>query len=202
MTRIEKHPYNDQAIPDGTRLLIVGTAPPPRFSCPAPKSLVGFDFDFFYGSQDNYMWEFLDQIAEHIEGHNLFEEDTSRDQCCDITRDFLRRHKIWMHDVLQTYQRKDGRDDKAGDNDIKPPFDLKSTNFRTVLESKSFSKFVFTSERAAEWTISALEQEGLLTRPEFYKHSLSQWQGIDKALPIQQYIQKKFKQPLEVVPVV
>jgi hypothetical protein len=47
-TKIETHPYNlRETIPDETRLLIVGTAPPPRFSNPACGGMRGLDFDFF-----------------------------------------------------------------------------------------------------------------------------------------------------------
>jgi hypothetical protein len=65
------HPYNKgELIPPDTRVLIVGTAPPPRFH--DPKELRGDDFDFFYGSEDNFMWEYLDKIAEEIDGAKLF----------------------------------------------------------------------------------------------------------------------------------
>jgi G:T/U-mismatch repair DNA glycosylase len=193
---VETHPFNrSEPIPEGTCLLIVGTVPPPRFANRTYGVLRDYDFEFFYGSQDNYMWEFLDQIAEHIDGQNLFEENTPRDQCRDIARKFLRRHKIWMHDVLETYQRKKGREDKAGDDDIRPPPDAKFTAFSKVFEAKSISKLAFTSERAAEWTISALKEQSFLSAPESYERAFLQWTAIDKSLPIQQYVQRKFKQP-------
>jgi G:T/U-mismatch repair DNA glycosylase len=194
MTRRETHPYNDQPIPDGTRLLIVGTAPPPRFSKPA--KLVGSDFDFFYGSQDNYMWEFLDQIAEHIDGKNLFEENTSQCECCKIAHNFLKRHNIWMHDVLQTYQRKEGREDNAGDGDIKPPPDAEFTKFETVFKVRSISKLAFTSELAAEWTIDALKKQNLMTNPKLY-NSLLGWRNHKNTVPIREYIKEKYRKPLE-----
>ncbi len=63
----ETHPYNHhEAIPDGTCKLIVGTAPPPRFSHPRSTDKVCLrpcDLDFYYGSEDNFMWEFLERIS-------------------------------------------------------------------------------------------------------------------------------------------
>lgn len=198
MPQEETHPYNLEEIgriPEGTRLLIIGTAPPPRFSNPNLGGMRGADFNFFYGSEDNYMWQFLDEIAERLDGRNLFEASFSPERCCEVAPEFLKRHGIWMHDVLQTYQRKKGREDKAGDDDIEPPPAAKFTSFRKALSMKSISKLVFTSERAAEWTILALVQEGLLTNLEQRMAALLLWQRIDKALPIQEYLQKKFKQP-------
>jgi len=194
----ESHPYNFQEpIPDGTRFLIVGTAPPPRFS--TPRSNGGrreeWDVDFYYGSGSNYLWVFLDNIAFKAEGKLLLPEQLSAEQCRDEMRSFLRRHKIWMHDVLQTYRRNPGKEDSASDNDIVPPPNAKFTNFRTVLEVKSILKLAFTSEMAAEWTLLALEEQQLLTNPEHYKAAYSYWRNIDRGLPIEKYIERKFKQP-------
>jgi hypothetical protein len=54
----ETHPYNSEPIPDNVRLLIVGTAPPPRFSNPQCEGVGAhkLDFEFFYGSGHNNMW--------------------------------------------------------------------------------------------------------------------------------------------------
>jgi hypothetical protein len=73
MTEImEHHPYNHrEEVPQETRLLIIGTAPPPRFSNPAFRIMKELDFDFFYGSEDNYMWEFLDWPAPGSEDTEL-----------------------------------------------------------------------------------------------------------------------------------
>src|ERR1700693_4108094 len=131
-TVTETHPYNLSpkfSIPDDTRLLIVGTAPPPRFSNPASKDRRGLDFDFFYGSEDNYMWEFLDNIAEEIDDEKLFADDASSEDCCDAARKFLQRHKIWMCDALQTYHRKEGMEWSASDADIVPE---QLTDFRVI----------------------------------------------------------------------
>jgi hypothetical protein len=51
----EHHPYNDEPFPPEMRVLVVGTAPPPRFSQPRPPHSgprEGYDADFFYGSAD------------------------------------------------------------------------------------------------------------------------------------------------------
>jgi hypothetical protein len=85
MATKETHPYNlRETIPDETRLLIVGTAPPPRFSNPACKGTRPLDFDFFYGSEDNYMWEFLENISKEIDRKKLFADDASSEECCNV----------------------------------------------------------------------------------------------------------------------
>lgn len=53
-----KHPY-EIFIPEGTRKIIVGTLPPPRFSI---KKLKERDVDFCYGSCDGMLWPVLDSI--------------------------------------------------------------------------------------------------------------------------------------------
>jgi hypothetical protein len=64
-----------------------------------------------------------------------------------------------------------------------------------MLDLQSISKLAFTSERAAEWTFTALEKEGLLTSLTTYKNAFSQWRNIDRLLSIEVFIQKKYEQP-------
>jgi hypothetical protein len=54
----EVHPYNSaNPIPNGTRVLIVGTAPPERFSrLPGSSGDLSGDVRFYYGSRDNELW--------------------------------------------------------------------------------------------------------------------------------------------------
>lgn len=61
----ETYPYNSEPMPANVRLLIVGTAPPPRFSNPQCEGgrAHKLDFNFFYGSGHNNMWLWLNQIA-------------------------------------------------------------------------------------------------------------------------------------------
>lgn len=120
MTRDEKHPYNLEEIghiPEGTRLLIVGTAPPPRFSLPRSerKGPVGKDIDFYYGSSDNDMWRILEELSD--EKFNRQSKEDSREAMCN----FLRTHRMWMRDILQTYRRKPDHETSASDNHIIQP---------------------------------------------------------------------------------
>jgi hypothetical protein len=191
-TIIETHPYNvRETIPGETRLLIVGTAPPPRFSNAACGGMRGLDFDFFYGSEDNYMWEFLENIAEEIEQKKLFAEDASSEECCDAARVFLRRYKLWMRDVLQRYQRKAGKGTSASDADIVPPAPTDCTDFRSIISSHSYLNTVaFTSEKAAEWTFQKLGGSEL----DLYKKALPVWRKIEKNASLEEYVSRKYQQ--------
>lgn len=53
-----QHPFSPY-IPKGTKKLIVGTLPPPRFTT---GELKPGDVDFCYGSRDGQLWKIIDQI--------------------------------------------------------------------------------------------------------------------------------------------
>jgi G:T/U-mismatch repair DNA glycosylase len=189
----EIHPYNlQEMIPIETRALVVGTAPPPRFSYPRyVDSLRPNDVDFYYGSEANYMWEFLDNIAKDLDGYELFENASSA-QCRDAMRDFLRRHRIWMRDVLQVYQRKTGKKESANDADI---IQLQFTDFSPIFTNYPCLKIVaFTSETAANWTFIALNDQKLFSF-EIYLQARSEWKKIQKTLLFEGYIAEKFEEP-------
>jgi G:T/U-mismatch repair DNA glycosylase len=152
----ETHPYNSSLIPPDTRTLIVGTAPPPRFSLPRPPHAgpeKGWDADFFYGSESNYLWVYLENAA----GKPIFAEPGTPEAAVEDTenlmRDFLRRHRIWMRDVLQTYRRKQGYEFSSKDRHIDlGSTDTKFLDFSAVLEAgQNIEKIVFTGRNAAEW---------------------------------------------------
>lgn len=160
----ETHPYNSLPIPEGTKTLIVGTAPPPRFSLPRPPHegpRKAYDADFYYGSDANWLWVYLEKAA----GEELFAEPGTPEAVAEDTenlmQDFLRRHQLWMRDVLQTYRRKPEKHSSASDQDI----DLahEGTTFLkfipTLKNNISIQKIVFTSEQAAKWFFKALGME-------------------------------------------
>src|ERR1700737_1399038 len=192
--REERHPYNNrEPIPDGTSVLIVGTAPPPRFSLPrlAGQTLSQDDVDFFYGSKENCLWrEFLDEIAKEIEGESLFSK--TGEACVVAMRNFLRRHKMWMRDVLETYQRKK---ESALDNDICKPVPSDLTDFAKLFdEHAKLSVVFFTSEQAAKWTVLKLEDQCLMPKGTFAEAVCRKAMPTDA--PLDDYIAVKFKAPL------
>lgn len=193
--KLEIHPYNlTELIPPGTRMLIVGTAPPPRFSFPRGTDWSDLedprDTDFYYGSLRNNMWKFLDVVQDDVDGEKLLALDPLRRR--DKMRDFLRRHGIWMKDVLQTYNRKPGKklgkEPSASDAD----FGEKTfTDFRPIFAAnKNLTTVAFTSEKAAEWTFEALGQQTLLPLEQF-KAAQSKRKVTKKTSGI-----KVFEQPL------
>ncbi len=134
MSCAEKHPYNSEPMPANVRLLIVGTAPPPRFSNPQCEGVRAhkLDFNFFYGSGDNNMWLLLNKIAAN-EGRALPNDEASAHEYGEAAREYLRRNPLWMKDVLQTYRRKTGRECSSADDDIIKPLPGECVNFAEVL---------------------------------------------------------------------
>jgi G:T/U-mismatch repair DNA glycosylase len=161
----ETHPYNSSPIPPDTKTLIVGTAPPPRFSLPRPPHAGPercWDADFFYGSGSNYLWVYLEAAASE----RIFAEPGTSEAAVEDTeslmRDFLQRHRIWMRDVLQTYRRKQGHESSSKDRhiDLGAPHTT-FLDFSVVLEDgRNIERIVFTSGDAAEWFFSKVLAKG------------------------------------------
>lgn len=99
----EVHPYNSaNPIPKGTRVLIVGTAPPERFSrLPGASGNSLDDVHFYYGSRDNELWS---TILPRVVRFQLKagDADAKREQMIS----FLKLNRIWMHDVYERYLRR------------------------------------------------------------------------------------------------
>lgn len=178
--KTETHPYNHEQIPSGTEMLIVGTTPPPRFTRKdqAHKKKPG-DFEFFYGARRNFMWEFLP-----------LQKRTRED-----AQKYLRGHKLWMRDVLETFQRTSPC--AAADDSIRSASDIKQrplpsdfTDFKSIFEQNtSLKRLAFTSEQAAKWTLKMLQHQNLIG-----------WETInlDRKVPeepLENYIKVKFLTP-------
>jgi hypothetical protein len=152
MTEIEVHPYNKiEIIPPGTRFLVIGTAPPPRFSRPLSNESKGShreDVKFYYGSSDNQLWsEILPKVFIREFGN------------CEEMIEFLADRKIWMVDILQEYRRK--KFDGALDVDLMPHSftDLKSI-FR---DHPTIDTLFFTGGNAEAWTRKQLAEQKLIS---------------------------------------
>lgn len=199
-TDIETHPYNDlETIPPDTRLLIIGTAPPPRFSRNSQcGELRGLDFDFYYGSEDNYMWLFLEEIADDINypKNPLFTDDDTSKTCIDTARAFLKNYKVWMYDVLRIYQRKEGRKCSPYDADIEY---REFADFTPIFEKLSnLHMIAFTSEQAGIWAFEAFKDKSLITldQHKIYANKFSEWKNIKISDSSREaMIDKKFKHP-------
>jgi G:T/U-mismatch repair DNA glycosylase len=161
MTYRENHPFNlSEPIQTGTKVLIVGTAPPPRFSNPN-CSEVGknpLDFKFFYGSGTNNFWKWMNIIAAKI-GTPLPSDSALPGDYYLEARSFLKRNRLWMKDVLQSYQRRSGAECSPLDSDIEEPEIEDLTDFRRVLDDyNSIETIAFTSELAAKWTFATFRE--------------------------------------------
>ena len=156
LPQLETHPYNTLDIPPNTTLLIVGTAPPSRFSEPrsqheGPRD--GLDADFFYGSVDNMLWSYLKLAAKEPDFAEPGSDDAKRENTEAVMQEYLLRHHIWMHDILQTYVRKENKSGSALDTDINLN-DSRTTfmNFPAVLQAGAkIERVVFTSVKTSDW---------------------------------------------------
>ncbi|WP_461333176.1 uracil-DNA glycosylase family protein [Bradyrhizobium embrapense] len=185
----EKHPFNClEAIPDNASTLIVGTAPPPRFSRPDMCLLTG-DTRFYYGSKSNRMWRLLSGIT----GTPLLEEPDDAQRRTNW-RNFLTVNDLWMFDVLQEYKRKSGKETSARDADIEA-FDL--TDFRRVFAAKRrINKIAFTSQQAADWTFRKLSDSASQLDAR-YRAAISRRNEIGKHLQSDhERIAQKFRGPI------
>jgi hypothetical protein len=164
MSVTETHPYNSEPIPNNARLLIVGTAPPPRFSNPQCKG-VGvhkLDFEFFYGSGHNNMWHWINQIAVD-QGIPLPSDEAEAEEYRKAAREYLIQNRLWMKDVLQTYRRKPARECSSRDDDIVEPLPGECINFaEVVVQHPSIEALAFTSHKAAGWSFMAMGQPDCL----------------------------------------
>ena len=155
----EIHPYNDySSIPKGTRLLIIGTAPPKRFSNPRPDNWrpPPGDVDFYYGSKDNELWEVILP--------KLYPEllPAGKELTVDQRRAFVKKKGFWMHDICQEYTR--GRN-SALDKDL-----IVSTraDLRRILEEHpTINTLVFAGGLAEKLSGKQMEEQKLLEQYHF-----------------------------------
>ncbi len=93
---IHQHPYPPFMF-EGVEKLIVGTLPPPRFTT---KELKEGDVDFCYGSRDGQLWPILDQIF------SIGLEFETTPVAIEQRKDFLKKRKIGICDIVQKAERK------------------------------------------------------------------------------------------------
>jgi G:T/U-mismatch repair DNA glycosylase len=158
----ESHPYNDySSIPKRTRLLIVGTAPPPRFSTRGPEDLNSEDVDFYYGSKDNLLWS---QIFPELYPGSFPISDA------DKRRLFLKSQNFWMHDICEKYTR-NGSGTGALDKDLVV---LERADLRRILEEhKTINSIVFTGKKAEELSGKQMEFQKLIRPYKFWAEGIS-----------------------------
>jgi G:T/U-mismatch repair DNA glycosylase len=143
-----EHPYNDvDAVPVGTRTLIVGTCPPHRF-CVEAEQIVG-DVPFYYGSADNYLWKY---IFPKVFGRSVPASREGREA-------FLKHCKMWMFDIFQRFTRKD---QTASDDGLGMVY---AGDIGGLLRKcPTIDTICFTGVRAGSETRKKLVDDGLLER--------------------------------------
>jgi len=169
---IEEHPYNKLKIPDGTRILIVGTAPPPRFQ-KYTEIATSKDFDFFYGSQNSRMWQILCSV---LGDSKPLHEAESPDQRKELAKQLLKANHLWMRDILQVYSRASAK--SAADSAIAP---LTFKNLRSTLgEGPTISMLAFTSQQTATWSLQAIKIQKIASNIVECNDRLQNWQSSRK----------------------
>ena len=176
-----EHSYNERhPIPPGTRALIVGTAPPPRF-CKDPWSCeYDLDFDFFYGSGTNWMWDILPRAFDKPDALPV---TISPEECQIKAKEFLECHGLWMRDVLARIRRKSGKENSARDTDLEKPNELDFANFSTTFDcAPNLAVIATTSEVAFEWLMQALRFQGITSSDG--KSELRAWKELSSSIPV------------------
>ncbi len=92
---VHTHPYEPFLFKEAKKL-IVGTLPPPRFTT---GDLKEGDIDFCYGSRDGQFWRILDEIFD------LGLKFETTEEAIQQRKDFLRRRKIGICDIVATAER-------------------------------------------------------------------------------------------------
>jgi len=90
------HPYKPFVNID-TKIIIMGTLPPPRF---CTKELKSGDVDFCYGSKDNLLWKIFNKIFSL----NLLFENSR--EAIKQREHFLKNNKIGICDIVKSCNRK------------------------------------------------------------------------------------------------
>lgn len=124
-----QHPY-PPFLPKGTKKLIVGTLPPPRFSTGELKE---DDVDFCYGSRDGQLWKILERVFDvHLHYENTQKAIQER-------IDLLVKNHIGVCDMVDY-----GFREKIDASDI----GLQDVNLRPLIpilkEHKSIDTLLFT----------------------------------------------------------
>jgi G:T/U-mismatch repair DNA glycosylase len=118
----------------------------------------GADADFFYGSEHNMMWVYLEEATGKKRFAKPRTAEAEAEATEDLMQELLREHRLWMQDVLLTYRRRAGCQNSPFDKDIDiNASDTTFLDFSSVLESGcKIERIVFTSMTAAEWFFSKI----------------------------------------------
>jgi len=170
------HPYNHRyEIPEATKVLIVGTAPPPRFFKRPWSPTDELDFDFYYGSGANWMWGILPEAL----GKTPLAESLSSDDCAKAARELLEENALWMHDVLEHVRRKSGHESSALDSHIETPTEKDFAHFGPIFDRvKDLRAIATTSQYTFNWLIKALQIQGFISGD---VPSLKKWEEANSA---------------------
>ncbi len=179
MLEIQRDPY-DPFVPDGARVMVLGSTPPGRFCAEGIKPLKERDLDYYYGSCDrsyNLFWEVLFRVLDPSglpELTRIRSLSSAREHRTFVQRDFLQtwlaNQGLGIMDILERFERRDG---SGADSKLRP---LEFAPLLEVLAAHSYVEAICctSQSRVCEWLRQYLEvhQIVLETETEGYSFTL------------------------------
>ena len=155
MASVERHPL-EPFVPDGAKLLILGSFPPPRDK---------WSMDFFYPNFINDFWRICGLVFFNDKEHFIAEENGKKQKCFDKERivEFCSAKGIAMFDTASAIRRLKGN---ASDNflEVATPTDISTLLSRmpdcraiAVTGQKALETFVDANRPIAENTSEPLK---------------------------------------------
>lgn len=117
MVEVQRDPY-DPFVPDGARVMVLGSTPPGRFCVDGLKPLNEKDVDYYYGSRDrgyNLFWEVMFRVLDPSglpELDQIRNLTSARELRTPLQRSFLQAwlttQGLGIMDILERFERRDG----------------------------------------------------------------------------------------------
>ena len=121
----ENHPWNNEYIIEKSKILILGTFPPRRFTVQDRLSRTNFtneelekfseDVNFYYGSKDSKFWTFIEIIFNNVLNENVYFLYNFNNESILQRINFAQNYKLSFTDIIQQTQRSQ---DTANDQDL------------------------------------------------------------------------------------
>jgi G:T/U-mismatch repair DNA glycosylase len=127
---IETHPYKP-FVDNNSKLLIIGTTPPMRFT--QKLELYIDDVDFYYGSRDNYFWDLIGDVF----GLNF--EIKNSEEAINQRKDFLTKYRIGLVDIVLKFSR---NEKNASDSNLN--VQEFQNIYKILIENPQIEKVFFT----------------------------------------------------------
>ncbi len=173
---LERHPF-PTLIDSGTKALIVGTFPPPRFTLWAGETdtarpgLAEKDIPWYYGSRNNRFWKLVQAALDRPDCFDL--EDPDHHRLADNIRHFLLQRGLGITDIIAACRRKQP---SASDADLIPL--AWRPVFYHLQDHPALKALLPTSQQANQWMLKLLRSQGWTVFPLAGKPAPSEGYGL------------------------